>query len=72
MDGSSISPSSARPVLAPTPQPTVVSIVLNTADQSFGNSGSWQYGATGGAMSTPDNGKTWNFTTLNVPTTPIS
>ncbi|KAF1974996.1 hypothetical protein BU23DRAFT_552836 [Bimuria novae-zelandiae CBS 107.79] len=46
-----------------------VSIVLNKADTSFKHSGSWQYGATGGEMSTPDGGKTWNFTPLSIPQT---
>ncbi|KAI9155671.1 hypothetical protein HJFPF1_08260 [Paramyrothecium foliicola] len=49
-----------------------ISIVLNKADQSFLHSGNWEFGATGGEMSTTDNGKTWNFTTLNIPNTPIS
>ena len=49
-----------------------VSIVLNKADQSFLHSGNWQYSATGGKMSTPDSGKTWNFTTLSIPDTPVS
>ncbi|KAI4862445.1 hypothetical protein F4820DRAFT_430433 [Hypoxylon rubiginosum] len=49
-----------------------ISITLNKADSSFGHSGAWQYGATGGQMSTADNGKTWNFTTLSIPETPIS
>ncbi|WYZ42010.1 hypothetical protein EsH8_V_000905 [Colletotrichum jinshuiense] len=44
-----------------------VSIVLNQADKSFGHSGAWDHGATGGAMSSPDGGKTWNFGTLNIP-----
>ncbi|KAI3398737.1 hypothetical protein diail_8604 [Diaporthe ilicicola] len=44
-----------------------VSIVLSEADQSFGHTGNWSFGATGGAMSTSDNGKTWNFTTISVP-----
>ncbi|PSK37248.1 hypothetical protein B9Z65_1990 [Elsinoe australis] len=44
-----------------------VSIVLNQPDMSFKHNGAWAFGATGGAMSTPDGGKTWNFTTLNVP-----
>lgn len=41
--------------------------MLSEADQSFKHSGSWAFGATGGAMSTPDGGKTWNFTTINIP-----
>ncbi|KAL0929707.1 uncharacterized protein CTRU02_215350 [Colletotrichum truncatum] len=44
-----------------------VSIVLNKADQSFGHSGGWEHGATGGAMSSPDGGKTWKFATLSIP-----
>ncbi|KAI7779502.1 uncharacterized protein LA080_000785 [Diaporthe eres] len=44
-----------------------VSVVLSEADQSFKHSGSWAHGATGGAMSSPDGGKTWNFTTINIP-----
>ncbi|KAL2879797.1 hypothetical protein SGCOL_004840 [Colletotrichum sp. CLE4] len=44
-----------------------VSIVLSQADQSFGHTGGWEHGATGGDMSTPDGGKTWNFSTLNIP-----
>ncbi|UPL00077.1 hypothetical protein LCI18_011011 [Fusarium solani-melongenae] len=46
-----------------------VSITLSQADSTFGRSGGWQYGATGGKMSTPDGGKTWRFTTLKVPAT---
>ncbi|KAJ4301012.1 hypothetical protein N0V90_003101 [Kalmusia sp. IMI 367209] len=46
-----------------------ISIVLNKADTSFKHSGNWQYGASGGVMSTPDSGKTWNFTTLSIPET---
>ena len=48
-----------------------ISLVLNKADASFGHSGAWAFGATGGKMSTPDGGKTWNFTTLHVPETAI-
>ncbi|OHF04194.1 hypothetical protein CORC01_00533 [Colletotrichum orchidophilum] len=44
-----------------------ISIVLSQADKSFGHTGGWKYGATGGEMSSPDGGKTWNFSTLNVP-----
>ncbi|KAF1930157.1 uncharacterized protein M421DRAFT_419196 [Didymella exigua CBS 183.55] len=44
-----------------------ISVTLNQADQSFQNSGAWEYGATGGAMSTADSGKTWTFAKLNVP-----
>ncbi|KAH8894564.1 hypothetical protein GQ53DRAFT_858010 [Thozetella sp. PMI_491] len=47
-----------------------ISVVLNKADQSFLYSGDWQFKATGGKMSTPDSGKTWNFTTLHIPDTP--
>ncbi|KAI8650266.1 hypothetical protein NCS57_01359700 [Fusarium keratoplasticum] len=46
-----------------------ISITLSQADSTFGRSGGWQYGATGGKMSTPDGGKTWRFTTLKVPAT---
>ncbi|GAB7336451.1 hypothetical protein MBLNU13_g09743t3 [Cladosporium sp. NU13] len=48
------------------------SIVLNQADRSFGHSENWQFGAQGGAMSTSDNGKTWTFSRLSVPKTPIA
>ncbi|KAF6802850.1 hypothetical protein CSOJ01_11322 [Colletotrichum sojae] len=44
-----------------------VSIVLSQADKSFGHTGSWEHGATGGAMSSPDGGKTWKIATLNIP-----
>ncbi|KAL9616043.1 MAG: hypothetical protein Q9160_009044 [Pyrenula sp. 1 TL-2023] len=44
-----------------------VSIVLSQADMSFKHTGAWASGAAGGVMSTPDAGKTWNFTTLYVP-----
>ncbi|KAH7378691.1 hypothetical protein BKA66DRAFT_587806 [Pyrenochaeta sp. MPI-SDFR-AT-0127] len=47
-----------------------ISITLNKADQSFGHSGNWEYNATGGKMSTADNGKTWKFTKLSIPDTP--
>ncbi|KAJ3573357.1 hypothetical protein NPX13_g4732 [Xylaria arbuscula] len=46
-----------------------VSIVLSAANPNFKHSGSWNFGATGGEMSTSDNGITWKFTTLNVPAT---
>ncbi|KAH6612178.1 hypothetical protein C7974DRAFT_419068 [Boeremia exigua] len=46
-----------------------VTIVLNKADLSFKHSGSWEYGATGGEMTTPDNGKTWKLSTLSIPQT---
>ncbi|KAF7520276.1 hypothetical protein G7054_g12830 [Neopestalotiopsis clavispora] len=49
-----------------------VSITLSQADPSFIHSGSWGYGATGGEMSSSDNGRTWNFTTLYVPETAIN
>ncbi|KAH7052385.1 hypothetical protein B0J12DRAFT_739907 [Macrophomina phaseolina] len=49
-----------------------VSIVLSKADESFGHTGSWEQGATGGKMSTSDGGKTWNFTTIEVPDTAVS
>lgn len=48
-----------------------VSITLSQADESFGHTGSWEQGATGGEMSTSDGGKTWNFTTLKVPDTDV-
>ncbi|KAK1464953.1 hypothetical protein CMEL01_12308 [Colletotrichum melonis] len=44
-----------------------VSIVLSQADESFGHTGGWEHGATGGDMSSPDGGKTWNFSTLDIP-----
>ncbi|KAF5518241.1 hypothetical protein CGCA056_v010983 [Colletotrichum aenigma] len=44
-----------------------VSIVLSEADKNFGHRGSWEHGATGGAMTTSDGGKTWNIATLNIP-----
>ncbi|GKT61826.1 hypothetical protein CT0861_06361 [Colletotrichum tofieldiae] len=44
-----------------------VSVVLSEADQSFKHAGSWAHGASGGAMSSPDGGKTWNFDTINIP-----
>ncbi|KAI1382873.1 uncharacterized protein F4822DRAFT_422925 [Hypoxylon trugodes] len=49
-----------------------ISITLNKADPSFKHTGAWQYKATGGEMSTPDNGKTWNFTTVHIPDTAIT
>jgi hypothetical protein len=48
-----------------------VSVTLSKADPSFGQTGSWAQGATGGQMSTPDGGKTWKFTTLRVPATRV-
>ncbi|KAF3006548.1 hypothetical protein E8E13_006020 [Curvularia kusanoi] len=44
-----------------------ISVTLNQPDQSFKHTGSWEHGASGGAMSTTDNGKTWKFSKLNVP-----
>jgi hypothetical protein len=44
-----------------------ISVTLNQADQSFKHTGAWEYDATGGAMSTADNGKTWTFGKLNIP-----
>ncbi|EXK77227.1 hypothetical protein FOQG_18059 [Fusarium oxysporum f. sp. raphani 54005] len=44
-----------------------VSIPLSQADESFGQNGGWEQGATGGEMSTSDGGKTWKFTTLEIP-----
>ncbi|OHW90303.1 hypothetical protein CSPAE12_11104 [Colletotrichum incanum] len=46
---------------------TNVSIVLSNADESFKHAGSWAHGASGGAVSSPDGGRTWNFDTINVP-----
>nr|CEG05283.1 unnamed protein product [Fusarium clavum] len=37
----------------------------------FGQTGGWDQGATGGDMSTPDGGKTWEFTTLQIPATDV-
>ena len=48
-----------------------ISIVLNEADPTFGQDRGWEFGATGGEMSTADQGRTWNFTTLEVPETAI-
>ncbi|KAF5021790.1 hypothetical protein F66182_6165 [Fusarium sp. NRRL 66182] len=48
-----------------------VSITLSKADRTFGRTGSWKHGATGGKMSTPDGGKTWKFATLKVPATDV-
>ncbi|EXA41657.1 hypothetical protein FOPG_16314 [Fusarium oxysporum f. sp. conglutinans race 2 54008] len=48
-----------------------VSVTLSKADPSFGQTGSWAQGATGGKMSTSDGGKTWKFTTLRVPATRV-
>lgn len=48
-----------------------VSLVLNEADLSFGQNGGWQFGAVGGEMSTADQGRTWSFSTLEVPETAI-
>ncbi|KAI0454676.1 hypothetical protein F5B21DRAFT_474709 [Xylaria acuta] len=45
-----------------------VSIILNTPNPNWKRTGSWNFGATGGEMATPDGGKTWTFTTLNIPT----
>nr|CEG03735.1 unnamed protein product [Fusarium acuminatum CS5907] len=41
------------------------------ADESFGHNGGWKQGATGGEMSTSDGGKTWKFTTLEIPATDV-
>ncbi|KAL5381725.1 hypothetical protein DPSP01_006912 [Paraphaeosphaeria sporulosa] len=46
-----------------------VTIILDKADLKFKHSGSWQYGAIGGEMTTPDNGKTWKLSTLSIPQT---
>ncbi|KAI6756043.1 hypothetical protein HG530_011779 [Fusarium avenaceum] len=48
-----------------------VSVTLSQADESFGQNGGWDQGATGGEMSTSDGGKTWRFTTLDVPATNV-
>jgi hypothetical protein len=48
-----------------------VSLVLNQADATFGQNGGWEFGAMGGEMSTADQGRTWNFTRLEVPETAI-
>ncbi|KAL1613548.1 hypothetical protein SLS54_010519 [Diplodia seriata] len=48
-----------------------VSIVLSQADESFGHTGGWEQGATGGEMTSSDGGKTWNFTTLEIPDTDV-
>jgi hypothetical protein len=48
-----------------------ISIVLNEADPTFGQYQGWEFGATGGEMTTADQGRTWNFTTLEVPETAI-
>jgi len=48
-----------------------ISLVLNKADPSFAHTGAWEFGATGGEMSSADGGATWNFTTLSVPETAI-
>lgn len=48
-----------------------VSVTLSQADESFGQNGGWDQGATGGEMSTSDGGKTWRFATLDVPATNV-
>lgn len=48
-----------------------MTVTLNKADKSFGHTGDWEYGATGGEMTTADGGKTWKFATLKVPDTPV-
>ncbi|KAF4981514.1 hypothetical protein FZEAL_2699 [Fusarium zealandicum] len=48
-----------------------VSITLSSADSSFGQTGGWEQGTTGGEMSTSDGGKTWKFTTLEIPATDV-
>jgi len=62
---------SNRTILTSSAEWEDIQLVLNEANPNFGNVGGWAFGATGGAMSTPDNGKTWNFSTLNVPETAI-
>ncbi|CAG9989156.1 unnamed protein product [Clonostachys byssicola] len=44
-----------------------VTITLSQADSSFGHTGNWDQGATGGEMSTSDGGKTWKLTSLKIP-----
>ncbi|KAI0533091.1 hypothetical protein GGR58DRAFT_487964 [Xylaria digitata] len=46
-----------------------ISIILSTANPNFKHNGSWNFGASGGEMTTADGGKTWTFTTLSVPPT---
>ncbi|KAI1757648.1 hypothetical protein F4782DRAFT_479316 [Xylaria castorea] len=45
-----------------------VSIILSTPNPNWKHTGSWNFGATGGEMTTSDGGQTWTFTTLNIPT----
>ena len=58
-------------IIVPTAEWEDVSLVLNEADATFGQHGGWEFGAMGGEMSTADQGRTWNFTTLVVPETAI-
>ena len=58
-------------IIVPTAEWEDVSLVLNEADATFGQNGGWEFGAMGGEMSTADQGRTWNFTTLVVPETAI-
>ncbi|CAI6016767.1 unnamed protein product [Clonostachys chloroleuca] len=44
-----------------------VTITLSQADPSFGHTDNWDQGATGGEMLTPDGGKTWKLTSLEIP-----
>ncbi|KAI0554752.1 hypothetical protein F4679DRAFT_579093 [Xylaria curta] len=45
-----------------------VSVILGTPNPKWKHTGSWNFGATGGEMTTSDGGKTWVLTTLNIPT----
>ncbi|KAI0867113.1 hypothetical protein F4860DRAFT_499683 [Xylaria cubensis] len=45
-----------------------VSVILSSINLNWKHIGSWNFGATGGEMTTSDSGKTWVFTTLNIPT----
>ncbi|QPC57820.1 hypothetical protein HYE67_000051 [Fusarium culmorum] len=48
-----------------------VGIALSQPDESFGHNGGWEQGSTGGEMSTSDGGKTWKFTTFEIPATDV-
>ncbi|KAI0195226.1 hypothetical protein EV127DRAFT_508762 [Xylaria flabelliformis] len=45
-----------------------MSVILSSPNPNWKHTGSWNFGATGGEMTTSDSGKTWVFTTLNIPT----
>ncbi|KAI0389074.1 hypothetical protein F5Y17DRAFT_450350 [Xylariaceae sp. FL0594] len=49
-----------------------MSITLSKPNLLFKHLGGWSYNATGGQMSTPDGGLTWLFSTLYIPSTPVS